>query len=279
MSHGCNLCGGTHWEILEEVAGTRVLRCSCGLMFLWPQPPREVLEQAYDEAYYRPWDGQARRRSRIWQQRMERVEGLAGRTGRLLDVGCGTGTFLHLAWDRGWDVTGTELSPHGAKAAAATSLKVYTGEVWEAPLPAEVFDVVTCWHVIEHVSDPRRVMEEIHRVLRPGGWCVLATPNLEDWIFRAAYILARARRPRPYEAGEREVHLYGFSAHTLARLVKSVGFMDVVVGFDRGAAAVWSKHLVNEIAYAWYRLTGRNWGMALELVARRPEPRSSVAKC
>jgi SAM-dependent methyltransferase len=154
---------------------------------------------------------------------------------------------------------------------------VVEGEVWEAGLPAGAFDVVTCWHVIEHASQPRRVIEEIHRVVRPGGWLVLATPNLEDHIFRAAYVLARGRRPRLYEPDGREVHLFHFSARTLRALVASAGFEVVEVGFDRGAAAVWGTGMVNGLAYVWFRLTGLNWGMALELVARKPgAPRQRV---
>ncbi len=90
-------------------------------------------------------------------------------------------------------------------------------------------------------------------------------------IFRAAYVLARGHRPRPYEPDGREVHLFHFSGRTLRTLVASAGFEVVEVGFDRGAAAVWGKGMVNGLAYVWFRLTGLNWGMALELVARKPE--------
>lgn len=113
-------------------------------------------------------------------------------------------------------------------------------------------------------------MTEFHRILRPGGCCLLATPNLDDRIFRTAYVLARGRRPSLYEDNEREVHLFFFSTATLERLFASVGFTQISIAFDRGATAVRSKQLVDEVAWAWYRLTGRNWGMALELAARRP---------
>jgi len=265
----CNLCGGGRWETLEEAAGTRVVRCGCGLVFVTPQPARAALEGAYDEAYYRPWGDQQRLRARIWRGRVERVAALAPPPGRLLDVGCGTGTFLERARARGWDVAGTELSRAGAAAARAAGLAVAEGELWEAGFPEGTFDVVTCWHVIEHVADPRRLVGEMARVLRPGGALVLATPNLEDRIFRAAYLLARRRRPRLYEPGEREVHLYVFSSPTLRSLLVSSGFDEVTIEFDRGAAAVWGKRLINELAYAWYRATGINWGMALQGVAHK----------
>lgn len=266
----CNLCGGTSWETVETVGPTRVVRCRCGLVFVTPAPPRAALEGAYDEAYYRPWAAEVPRRERIWRRRLAAVEALVARPGRLLDVGCGTGDFLTLARARGWDVTGTELSPYAAKVATSRGLTVVPGEVWEAGLPSDRFDIATCWHVIEHVADPKRALEEIRRVLRPGGWLVLATPNLDDHIFSAAYLLARCHRPALYEEGEREVHLFHFGARPLRALVGAAGLQVVELGFDRGAAVRGGKRVVNEIAYLWFRLTGRHWGMAFQLVARKP---------
>ena len=266
----CNLCNGTEWETIEEVGSTRVVRCSCGLVFVTPSTRRSSLEQAYGDAYYRSWEDQASQREWIWARRMQRVEALAESPGRLLDVGCGTGVFLQVAQARGWKVTGTEFSPFAVEAATRHGFTVVQGELWEAGFPSNTFDVVTCWHVIEHTADPLRVAREILRVLQPGGWLVLAVPNLEDHIFRTAYVLARLRRPRLYEPDEREIHLVHFSARTLRTLVAAAGFNVVEVGFDRGAAAVWKQRMVNEFAYLWYRLTGLNWGMALELVAQKP---------
>lgn len=85
---------------------------------------------------------------------MQRALAIAPPPGKLLDVGCGTGEFLRLARDSGWDVAGTELSSHGAAVAAKAGLPVFTGEIWEAGYPSAHFDLVTCWHVLEHVTDP-----------------------------------------------------------------------------------------------------------------------------
>ncbi len=265
----CNLCGGTDWRVLEAAGATRVVRCRCGLVFVTPQPARARLEAAYDPDYYGAWGAQTRLRERIWRERLRTVAALSPPPGRLLDVGCGEGSFLREAARRGWSVTGTEFSPAGAEIARAAGVPVVTGELHEAGLPGESFEAITCWHVIEHVSDPRRLVGEMYRLLAPGGALVVATPNLHDRIFRLAYALVRRRRPRLYEPDEREVHLFIYSAATLRLLVKSGGFADIRVGFDRGAAAVPGKQAVDALAYGWYRLTGIHWGMGLEITARK----------
>lgn len=272
----CNLCGRTDWRVVEVTGRTRVVRCRCGLVFVTPQPPRAALAAAYDPDYYRSWSAQAGLRARIWRGRVRTVAALSPPPGRLLDVGCGDGSFLREAARHGWTVTGTEFSRAGAGMARAAGVPVLLGELQEARLPDEAFDAVTCWHVVEHVPDPRRLLGEMHRLLAPGGALVLATPNLDDRVFRMAYRLARRRRPRLYEAGEREVHLFVYSADTVRRLVAAAGFEDIRVGFDRGAAAVWTKRAADALAYGWYRLSGFHWGMGLEVSARKARRRDEV---
>ena len=115
-------------------------------------------------------------------------------------------------------------------------------------------------------------------MLRPRGWLMLATPNIQDHIFRAAYVLARGHRPRLFEPDDREIHLFHFSPRTLRRLVAATGLEVVRVGFDRGWAAERGKRLVNALAYVWFRLTGLNWGMALELTALKPESNGNAVR-
>lgn len=270
-TRGCHLCGRTDWRTLEQVNGARVVRCPCGLVFVTPQPPPAALQTCYGKDYYTPWDRQDRLRRMVWARRLAAVQAAVPTPGRLLDVGCGTGTFLQLAQRHGWEGTGTEFSAHACGVARAAGLSVHEGEVWEAQLPAQAYDVVTSWHVIEHVSDPRRVLEECRRLLRPGGWLFLATPNLHDRFFQAAYLAARGRRPPLFEPDGREPHLFFFGPDSLRRLAAEAGLQVIRVGFDQGAAAVWSKRLIEEVARLWFLATGIHWGMGLELHARKPK--------
>lgn len=100
--------------------------------------------------------------------------------GRLLDVGCGNGSFLDQMRQLGWDVTGVE--PDGAAVTVAREklgLQVFEGSLEEAGLPAGHYDAITMNHVIEHLPDPIVTLKECHRVLKPGGELVVATPNIK----------------------------------------------------------------------------------------------------
>ncbi len=104
---------------------------------------------------------------------------------RLLDVGCGIGTFLLNPQQEGWDVAGLELNPQAAEYAIRTrKLKVRAGSIeGRTEFDSQSFDVVTAFGVIEHLAEPVFAIRECKRLLRPGGFLVLQTPT-EDGLLR-----------------------------------------------------------------------------------------------
>jgi len=97
--------------------------------------------------------------------------------GRLLDVGCQRGDFLEHMRQRAWGVQGVELSD---AVPTLPGLDIRRGSLSAASFPANSFDVVTLWSVIEHLPDPGEHLREVSRVLRPGGTLVLLTTNYES---------------------------------------------------------------------------------------------------
>ena len=105
---------------------------------------------------------------------------------RLLDVGCGGATLLGTLRAKGFEVLGFDASPEAAAIAKADhSVEVITGRrLQDASFPDAAFDVVTLFHVMEHVPDPRDLLAEVRRILNPGGRAVLQVPNIDSWQFR-----------------------------------------------------------------------------------------------
>lgn len=136
--------------------------------------------------------------------------------GRLLDVGCGSGSLLQIFANTGWQVEGVDFDPAAVENAISKGLQVRCGSLGEQKYPDNHFDIITMSHLIEHVYDPLEQLRECHRILRPGGYLVLVTPNinaLSHWRFKEACRLLEPPR-----------HLHIFSPQALRLLAEKVGF-------------------------------------------------------
>jgi len=197
----CLLCGGPRWEPLIEAPDSSwssdglwfaVVQCQeCGLCFTNPRPSIRSIGQFYPSVY-RPHQIHAKRRARNYQQRPgwrrprneRQVLDWHGE-GRLLDFGCGSGSFLEQMHHNGWQVTGVDLSaPTVYRIRAELNLQVHVGTLPHPDLKPESFDVITMWHSLEHVHQPREVLREAHRLLVPGGKLLVAVPNIDSLAFR-----------------------------------------------------------------------------------------------
>ena len=96
---------------------------------------------------------------------------------RALDVGCSIGASVEAAKRLGWQSIGVDVSDDAVDYCNRLGLKCYAYHGTHLPFPDNSFDVITAWHVIEHVVDVRQTLEDWKRVLRPGGMVVLATPD------------------------------------------------------------------------------------------------------
>ncbi len=268
MGIPCNLCGGGERQVLESSPdGVCAVRCGdCGFIFLDPAPVVASCSH-YDEEYYRPWiEEQATPRQALWQKRLKLLNGCHG-VGRLLDAGCGNGDFLRLAKGGGWEVLGTEVSDWAVRhIQERLGLDARQGDLLSLDLEEGSFDVVTLWHVLEHTTDPLANLRKARRLLKEDGVLVLALPNASNHLFRAAYALGKMRFLRYYTPGEREVHLWHFTAETLQKMLEKAGFKVVRVGIDHSALRLPNK-IVESAADLLWRLTGLNWSEALEAVA------------
>jgi len=144
----------------------------------------------------------------------------------LLEIGCGHGEVLIEARNRGFRVSGVELSTHAA-AIANRSLgvpAVSVGTIESLALPRNHFGVVLAVDVIEHVHQPEGWLRRIHDLLIPGGIVLLITPSLDSWTRR----LLRSRWME-YKVE----HLYYFNVASIRRLLERCGFSEIQVAASR----------------------------------------------
>jgi len=140
-------------------------------------------------------------------------------TNRLLDVGCGAGSLLQAARDNGWDAQGIDVSASAVSHSRNLGFEVFHGELKEAQLAKGQFDVITAVEILEHLFDPAMVVNEIHRLLRPGGLFWLTTPNCRSLAARLMGLGWRVVSPPE--------HLQLFSVEGLRTLLLRAGFSEV----------------------------------------------------
>jgi SAM-dependent methyltransferase len=167
-------------------------------------------------------------------------------SGRVLDIGCATGALLTMLKNRGWTVTGVELSGPQAEYCKHRGLDVRRGTLEECSFSAASFDVVLASHLIEHLNYPDSFVREVRRILKPGGRFYVTTPNIRG--FQARFFKSRWRSAI-FD------HLYLFSIRTLRLLLEQRGFrVERIVtwgGLAAGLAPGWIKKILDTLAKSW----------------------------
>jgi 2-polyprenyl-3-methyl-5-hydroxy-6-metoxy-1,4-benzoquinol methylase len=155
-------------------------------------------------------------RKRTLKTKRKLIESYSGRnSGQLLDVGAGTGAFLHHMQEHQWQVTGLEPDP----ATRERALSLYQLNLLSPDhlfhIPEKTMDVITMWHVLEHLHRLHEYLEQLKKILKPGGLLFIAVPN---YTSRDA-----ATYGASWAAYDVPRHLYHFSPASMEQLVKKHG--------------------------------------------------------
>jgi len=199
-----------------------IVQCArCGVEQLDPTPTEAELDEAYASAYYTarsPDAGLAGALRRLaWRAEIRPLKHLLRPGVRVLELGCGTGTFLAELQRRfSIDAAGLERTHVAADQARARGVRVIEGTLDDAGIPAGAFDVVFMHHVLEHVPDPRGLLAATRRILAPGGVLLMTLPVTGGWD-HAAFGEAWSE----YEIPE---HLWLFPRDVLLRVLRDEGF-------------------------------------------------------
>lgn len=237
----CPLCHEDHAEILSERdrdhRSLRTVLChGCGLARTDPLPDQSAIDAFYREAYREQYKHQSApsrrhvlRAGRVALDRIARLPSPAFEARRAVDVGSGGGEFAYLlSRVTGAEVTGVE--PHrgyASHAAKALGLDIRTGSVLDARIDAGSLDLVTLYHVLEHLRDPVAALTRIGSWLRPGGTLVVEVPNIEATCQSPGHLFHFA-------------HLFNFNSSTLELAGRLAGLsaFDCWHSADRGNVCV-----------------------------------------
>ena len=234
----CNLCGRDDWTVRfpTTIAGNgldvsayrctsvgygthaQIVECRhCHYVYANPRWTPDELIDAYqaveDETYAQEREG----RELTFQRHLDHMSRYvgAGDGRKLLDVGAYIGVFVEIAQKAGWDAFGIEPSEWGVDVAQQKGLPVIQGTLDSPVLQGKQFDLVTMWDVIEHVADPRAELAKAYQLLKPGGWIVVHTMDIDSLMAK----LMGGRWPWLMT-----MHVHYFSQRTLGEMLEQVGF-------------------------------------------------------
>jgi 2-polyprenyl-3-methyl-5-hydroxy-6-metoxy-1,4-benzoquinol methylase len=219
----CSLCGSNAADPWYEFPPFAAVRCrKCGLRYLSKRLREPAMLKRYEDAAYyhgegyENYDEQERSLTSTYRRfvRTLRVRGLTG--GRLLEIGCGFGTFLAASAGAFDYRAGTEISAEGRSRAARVADVVYQGGVDVIP-DGEKFDLIVAMQVVEHVYEPIRWLTAIRERLRASGSLILATPDAGGLLRKVT-----GRRWPSFKIPE---HVVYFDERTLSALFSKAGFV------------------------------------------------------
>lgn len=224
----CPACGNKQFKQIAESQDYTVTherfqilqctKCTCGLTY--PQPDPERLPSYYESDAYISHASKAtslfdkiyiavRRLTLTWKTKIITTY---AKEKSILDYGCGTGNLVHHLKSAGWRVLGIEPS---TKAFAQAQQQISKPEIAQELRPDhDKFSVITLWHVLEHVPDPKQTLSTLKEHLKGHGTIIIAVPNLNSWEskhygqFWAAYDTPR--------------HLWHFTRPSMNQLAQSV---------------------------------------------------------
>lgn len=230
----CSLCQSDRIQTVDAVYN--FCQCgACGFIFDNPRPTADEVASFYSQPQkYASWLEAEQARDALWQRRLKKLLPYKA-PGNLLDVGAGIGQFLHHAKPFFTEVEGTEISGSALQIAQQKyGIALHPGQVEDLDIPAESFDNITLFHVLEHVPDPAKLVGRCHALLRQNGVLFVAAPNdVMAWTSKAKRLgkklgFGAFAKFSPVlgisRAGaSREIHLSHFTPPVLRQVLKNAG--------------------------------------------------------
>jgi SAM-dependent methyltransferase len=260
----CPVCGQTGTRPYWQFDGYSFVRCvDCSHVYQNPRPRPADLANRYDEDYKQYEIENAESfftlmRLGLADLGFDEIEASLPADRRFIDIGCATGVLVRHMADRAWESIGVELCEGSADyGRRQRGVDIRTGTLESAAFPDAHFDLVHSSHVIEHIPEPDAFVNEIRRVLNPGGWCVTVTPCVTGLQAR---LLGRHWRSAIAD------HVHLFSPAGLKRLFSDRGLQPIRLktwgGIAKGLAPAPIKSVADRLAKRY------GFGDVMALLAR-----------
>jgi len=218
----CIICNQKDHQIFCRRNNQNYFRCSqCGHVYVENQASEHTILENYinrqshhGSEIKEQWDYSDIKKKYVYHPLLQKINRFTN-IGTLLDIGCSNGSFAYSAQRLNWDVSGIELEQGSRAIAQKHGLSIHTKPLDKLSLPSDHFDAVTMWQVIEHLSNPKATVQEVARILKPGGIFAVSTPNIKS----IGWLLLKER----WHCIEPEVHLNLFSPRGLEKLINDCG--------------------------------------------------------
>lgn len=223
----CPLCHIAPEPFAVDDHGFNLCKCpQCGLQFVTPRLDFEQLaDKVYTNHYFYPRedDGNLDPAERhLYTQQLSNFERLLGRKGRVLDIGCGNGSFLSFAEQHGWEIAGVDIKLSAD--ARRLTCPLWEGRLQDIDFGGERFDCIRLNHVLEHTQNPVEELVIIRGLLKPGGIVYLSVPNIAGISARLKNAQSRlGLKGRPWRHYAAMHHLFFFTPDTLKAVAEGAG--------------------------------------------------------
>ena len=245
MEHiNCKLCYGSKYKVFNKINSHRLVKCKkCGLVYLNPRPNQKEIDDKYSAEYHigKLLIQEPKTESEI-EDKINRNTGMVtkivkqfGTKGNLLDIGCSTGFFLACLQRYGWQVTGVDISEWASNfAREKLGLNVFTGTVGQVRF-TERFDVVTMYHILEHLPNPLKTLKGIPELMADRGVLIIKGPNLGSFD--------RMWHGEKWRGYDLPFHLYHFTPKTYSMILDKAGFTVQEIIFEPWRAVAHLKEM------------------------------------
>jgi len=220
-SRSCPVCSTNNAKEIFVKDGFPYLKCvKCEMIYV-----SKIIKEEYINSFYKNEDSFVQVALTEIEQKMlegkfayglDRIEEHVNQKKYLLDIGCGTGEFLIISREKGWDVQGVEFNKKYIECLKKNNISVIDKPFDQASLPKNYYNCVSLWTVLEHISNPLSLLNDIYQLLTIDGIIFVLVPNVDGLACRIL------QKDCVTFAGE--THINMFNIKTLTKILEDTGY-------------------------------------------------------